>query len=180
MDQELVDLVASTITPLGLELVDLEIKAATVRVVVDGRAGADLDLIASATRALSTLFDRHDPIPGGRYTLEVSSPGIERPLRTPAHFARAVGETVSVRTRSGAEGERRVTGRLAEADDTGFVLEADDLPDGRRRLTYDEVERARTVFEWGATPPSGSTPRRPGSAAARSPRRRHTKKVTSR
>jgi hypothetical protein len=77
---------------------------------------------------------------------------VERPLRTPRHFERAVGETVTVRTSAGSQGERRVTGRLAFADPDGFVLEGDDLPEGGRRFSYAEVERARTVFEWGGKP----------------------------
>ena len=66
-------------------------------------------------------LDVHDPIPG-QYTLEVSSPGLERPLRTPAHFLRAVGQQVAVRTHPGVEGERRVTGLLTSADDSGIVI----------------------------------------------------------
>jgi ribosome maturation factor RimP len=151
VDDELFDLLASTVGPLGLELVDVERHAAVVRVVVDKNGGVDLDAIAEATRAVSLELDRLDPVPG-RYTLEVSSPGVERPLRIPAHFARAVGEQVSVRTVAGAEGERRVAGRLAEAGPDGIVIEGADIPDGRRRLTYDEVQRARTVFSWGPAP----------------------------
>jgi ribosome maturation factor RimP len=137
---------------------------------VDRTGGVDLEAIAAATRAVSAVLDGHDPMPGQRYTLEVSSPGVERRLRTPSHFQRAVGETVSVRTAAGGKGERRVTGRLKSADDEGFVLEGQELPEGERRLAYDEVERARTVFEWGSKSPAaarqGGAPRQ----AARSPR----------
>lgn len=163
MDDELFDLLASTVASTGLELLDVEVKTGLVRVVVDGPAGAGLEAISDATRAVSSVLDDHDPMPGRRYTLEVTSPGVERPLRTPRHFARAVGETVTVRTRSGGEGERRLTGVLAEADEEGFVLRGDGLGDAGRRLAYDEVERARTVFEWGASrPPAGKAPARGG------------------
>ena len=163
VDDELFDMLASTLLPLGVELVDLENHGRVVRVVVDRAGGVDLDAVAEATRVVSAALDRADPVPG-RYTLEVSSPGVERPLRTPAHFARAVGEVVSVRTVSGGEGERRVTGRLAEAGPDGIVIEAVDLPDGRRRLAYDDVQRARTVFNWGPTPRDQS--RRSGARRA--------------
>lgn len=170
VDDELSDLLASAVGPLGLELVDLERRSTSVRVVVDRVGGVDLDAIASATRAVSAVLDVHDPLPGQRYTLEVSSPGVERRLRTPIHFQRAVGEMVSVRTVAGGKGERRVAGRLKSADPDGFVVEGEALPGGERRLAYDEVERARTVFEWGSTPPAaarqGGAPRQ----AARSPR----------
>jgi ribosome maturation factor RimP len=151
VDDELFDLLASTVAPLGLELVDVERREHAFRVVIDRGGGVDLEAVAEATRAVSTVLDGHDPIPG-RYTLEVSSPGVERPLRTPAHFARAVGEVVSVRTASGGKGERRITGRLSVVEPDGFVIEADDLPEGRRRLAFDEVQRARTVFQWGPAP----------------------------
>ncbi|HVA03232.1 MAG TPA: ribosome maturation factor RimP [Acidimicrobiales bacterium] len=181
VDDELSDLLASTVAPLGLEVVDIERHSTSVRVVVDRAGGVDLEAIASATRAVSAVLDAHDPFPGQRYTLEVSSPGVERRLRTPVHFERAVGEMVSVRTVAGGKGERRVTGRLRAADADGFVLEGDDLSGGERRLSYDEVERARTVFEWGSKSPAaarqGEAPRpaaRPPRAAARKPAGRKT------
>jgi ribosome maturation factor RimP len=167
VDDELSDLLASTVAPLGLELVDVERRTTSVRVVVDRNGGVDLEAIAAATRAVSVVLDAHDPFPGHRYTLEVSSPGVERRLRTPGHFERAVGEKVTVRTVAGGQGERRVTGRLASADADGFVLEGDELPGGARRFSYDEVERARTIFEWGAQSPARSRPATGRKASAR-------------
>ncbi len=181
MSDELSDLLDTTLSPLGLELVDVELRPGTVRVVVDRSDGADLEAIAEATRAVSAVLDTHDPMPGQRYTLEVSSPGVERPLRTPRHFIRSVGETVTVRTTTGSQGQRRITGRIAAADADGFVLEGDDLPDGGRRFSYDEVERARTVFEWGGQP-RPSDGRRHGSAqhrAASSPLGADRERVTT-
>jgi len=163
---ELFDILAPSVSELGLELVDLELQARMLRVVVDRAGGADLEAIASATRAISEVLDTHDPFPGHRYTLEVSSPGVERPLRTPAHYARAMGETVSVRTVAGGQGERRVQGMLAAVDDEGIVLTGGDLPEGGRRLAFDEIERARTVFEWGA-PARPAPTRRKGTARRR-------------
>jgi ribosome maturation factor RimP len=161
---ELFDLLASTVAHSGLELVDLEVRPGLVRVVVDGPGGAGLDAIADATGAVSAVLDSHDPLPGHRYTLEVSSPGVERRLRTPAHFCRAVGENVSVRTVSGAAGAGRISGRLVAADEEGFVLEVGGDAAGHGpsqvRLAYGDVERARTVFEWGV---SGQRGRRPSA-----------------
>jgi ribosome maturation factor RimP len=170
VDDELSDLLASTVAPLGLELVDLERRATSLRVVVERAGGVDLEAIAAATRAVSAVLDAHDPFPEQRYTLEVSSPGVERPLRTPSHFERAVGEKVSVRTVAGGQGERRVTGLLASADADGFVLEAQDLPGGERRFSYDDIERARTVFEWGSQSRAASRRGGSGRQAARTPR----------
>ena len=103
---------------------------------------------------MSGVLDEVDPIPG-RYSLEVSSPGVERRLRTPAHFIKAVGETVSVKTRPQVPGDRRLRGRLLAADDDGFELAVDGGSDGRIRLAYSDIDRVRTVFVWGPEPALG-------------------------
>lgn len=152
MVDDLYEALRPVVAAHDLELVDVEAGAGLLRVTVDREGGVDLDGLASANRALSAALDDLDPMPG-RYTLEVSSPGVERRLRTPAQFARAVGETVSVRLAAGTEGARRLEGRLAGADEEELELE---LPDGPVRLRYDAVERARTVFTWGPAPKPGT------------------------
>ena len=128
----------------GLALFDVECSPGRVVVLIDRPEGVDLDAITRATQQISAALDRADPIPG-RYLLEVSSPGLERPLRTPAHFQGAVGSLVSVKTRPDVEGDRRAKGILADADDDGFTVDG-------RRFVYADVERAHTVFEWGPPP----------------------------
>jgi ribosome maturation factor RimP len=155
--ERVADAVAPVLGDLGLVLHDVEHAGTSIRVVIDRDGGVDVDSLTSATRAVSRLLDDLDPI-DGQYTLEVSSPGLERPLRTPAHFARAVGDEVTVKTVPGTEGERRFTGTVAEAGETGVVIA---LADGTSRsLTYDEIERARTTFAWGPAPKPGSSPAR--------------------
>lgn len=139
--------VSPLLEPHGLHLYDLELAGLTLRVLVDRPGGVDLDVLAQVTRELSSALDAHDPMPG-RYTLEVSSPGLERPLRRPGHFAAAVGTRIRVKTHPGVEGDRRLEGLLLAADDEGIAVEVDG---GSRRLRHDEIERARTVFEWGST-----------------------------
>jgi ribosome maturation factor RimP len=140
------------VAALGLELVDVELSASTVRVTVEREGGIDLDSLAAANRAISDALDGIDPLPD-RYTLEVSSPGLERRLRTPAHFAKAMGEVVSVRLRPGDGETRRIQGTVTAADERAVTLEGPEVPGGARRVEYDVIERARTVFEWGAKPP---------------------------
>jgi ribosome maturation factor RimP len=146
---------AEALSPLladrGLDLVDVEIHGSELTVFVDRKGGVDLDTLGETTRAVSAALDEIDPLPG-RYTLAVSSPGLERRLRTPAHFARAVGEAVTVRVHAGSSDVRRVRGTLEAADETGCTLVGPDLPDGSLRISYDEIERARTIFEWGPQP----------------------------
>ncbi len=143
------DLIEPTLATQGLEVVDVEQRANILRVSIDRPDGVDLDAISTATRLVSEALDRHDIVPG-RYVLEVSSPGIERTLRTPDHYRRFVGTTVAVRTVAGTEGDRRLEGILTDADDDGVVV-------AERRLSYSEIDRARTVFVWGPTPRPGKS-----------------------
>jgi ribosome maturation factor RimP len=135
----------------GLELIDVELHGSQLTVFVDREGGVGLDELGDVTKEVSAELDRIDPLPG-RYTLTVSSPGLERRLRTPAHFARAVGETITVRVDAGTAEVRRLTGTLASADETGCTLTGADVPGGEERISYDQIERARTVFEWGPAP----------------------------
>jgi ribosome maturation factor RimP len=165
-------LVAPICSDLGLELYDVEHSPGRVRVLVDRPGGVDLEAIAVATRLISRELDQRDPVPG-RYHLEVSSPGLERPLRTPAHYQHAIGQTVSVRLHPGADEPRRVGGTLVEADDDGLtvMLDGPDGPDGpnavRRRIRYIDVERARTTFAWGTPPRPAKGPKSTRSSRVR-------------
>lgn len=146
-----VDRVRELATPIlaeaGLDLYDLDFAGGVLSVLVDREGGADIDAIAKVSRAISRALDEHDLI-AGHYTLEVGTPGLERPLRTPEHFARAVGSTVKVKTRPGTEGERRLAGTIVAADaDTVTVATAEGT---QRTVRFDEIERARTTFEWGS------------------------------
>ncbi len=145
-------IVAPAVESLGLDLYDVEHTGSAVRVLVDRPGGVDLEAITSATRALSRALDEADPIEG-RYTLEVSSPGLERPLRRPEHFAAAVGAEVSVKTRPGVEGERRLAGVLTAAGDSWVTVR---LADGTERtVDHADIEKARTTFTWGPAPRPG-------------------------
>ncbi len=133
-------LVTPSLEAAGLELFDVELVGGVLRVTVDREGGVDLDTISDASSRISRELDRHDVVPG-RYVLEVSSPGVERPLRTPQHFLRAIGATVVIKTHPGTEGDRRVEGVLEAADDHGVVIAG-------RAIPYSDIERARTRFVW--------------------------------
>ena len=149
--QDLVDALSPLLEARGLDLIDVELKGNELTVFVDREGGVDLEALSQATRAVSDALDEIDPLPG-RYTLSVSSPGLERRLRTPAHFIRAVGEAVTVRVHAGTSDVQRVRGTLEAADENGFTLVGPDLPDGSMRVADGDVERARTGFEWGPQP----------------------------
>ena len=164
------DLVIPLLTASGLELYDVEVGPGFVRVLIDRPGGVDLDAITEATSAISGALDAADLI-AGHYNLEVSSPGLERPLRRPDHFRHFIGSTVAVKTNPGVEGERRVEGELLSADDRGISLRT--ASGDVRDLAYADMQRARSVFNWGpspkpmAAPPRTKRPARPrGQAAA--------------
>ena len=164
------ELVTPIASDLGLDLYDLEQRGGTVRVTLDtppgSPGGVTLDDLALASRLVSRELDAQDPVPG-HYTLEVTSPGVERALRTPAHFRREIGKVVAIRLSDVGHDDRWVTGTLIAADDTSATV-AVDGPDGEseRTVPYDQIDRAKTVFEWGPTPKPGSG-QKPGSAQKR-------------
>ncbi|MCU1364182.1 MAG: rimP [Acidimicrobiaceae bacterium] len=141
------------LAPLGLELYDVEFSAGSLNVVVSRAGGVDLESLTRANRVISEWLDAHDPI-AGRFTLDVSSPGLERRLRTPEHFKSAVGEVVTLRELRGNEPTRRLEGTVVEASATSVTL--DDHQLGVVAINLSAIERARTVFEWGATKPASS------------------------
>ena len=147
-------IVAPLVEGLGLDLYDIDHTGAGLRVLVDREGGVDLEAITAVTRAVSRALDEADPFDAA-YTLEVSSPGLERPLRTAEHFVAASGrgERVRIKTKPGIDGERRIEGTLVDVDDSGLSLRLDD--GSTRALLLDDIDRARTVFAWGPAPRPG-------------------------
>lgn len=144
---------------LSVELYDLELNGGVLKVTVDQAEGIGMAAIAPLTREISRALDVHDPI-SGHFTLEVTSPGLERALRTPAHYVRAIGTPIKLKLRPGVAEDRRVEGMVLAADDTGVVLGPAPSRADERRFAYVDIDKARTVFEWGPTP-------RPSDAAAK-------------
>lgn len=148
-------LVAPIVADLGLELYDLEFVGGVLKIAVDtripGERGVSLDTIALITRLVSRELDHSDPMPG-RYTLEVTSPGLERALRLPRHFQREVGKIVALRLHQSLNGERRVQGLIVAADDVAVTVRTDEVTKTDIAVPYQLIDRARTVFQWGPTP----------------------------
>ncbi|HEY5727460.1 MAG TPA: ribosome maturation factor RimP [Acidimicrobiia bacterium] len=142
----------------GIELDDLEIVggsgASLVRVVVDAPEPIDVDTLARLSRGVSRLLDddgEGGPV-AGSYTLEVTSPGLERALRRPRHFEKAIGREVRVKTKRPVGGSNHLRGLLAEVGADGLTVETDGGP---VTVPFDEVAMARTVFVWQAAPKPG-------------------------
>lgn len=141
--ERLIALIEPVLGRLGYELVELDYAAgrahALVRLFIDAPAGVGLDDCARASREVSALLDVEDPIPTA-YTLEVSSPGFDRVLRTQAHFGRFVGSRVFVELKEPRAGRRRYTGTLLTVDEAGIALEVDRE---QVAMAFTEIGKAR-------------------------------------
>ena len=155
-------LVEPALVSAGVELWDVEVSPDTVRVLVDRPGGVDLEALADlAGQVVSPLLDRHPEMtPAGHFSLEVSSPGIERPLRRVEHFARYVGQEVSVKTSVPVAGVRRHQGVLVAVETDGIVLAPNEAEGTTVTVAYRDIERARAVLVWGPAPkPGGRAPK---------------------
>lgn len=127
---------------MNLELVNIEFKKEprgfVLRIFLDKEGGIDLDTITQASEAISAVLDLIEPI-SGRYTLEVSSPGVERPLNKPENFKRFVGERVEIRTEEPVAGRRKFTGILTGAKQENFTVRCDET---EYEITYKNVLKA--------------------------------------
>jgi len=146
--------VAPIIDDLELELVDLVYGGGRLKITIDHPDGLNTQLLTKATRMISHEIDLQDPI-NGAFTLEVTSPGVERPLRTPAHFERSIGEQVAIKLKPNDEKLRRVKGELTAVTDDGITVTSDDET---HTLSFEQIAKANTVFDWGPKPKPGKGP----------------------
>lgn len=141
--QELIDLLTPVVESCGYDLEDVTVTRAgrrsLVRVIVDADGGVDLDAVAQVSRAVSDALDDGNPF-AGPYVLEVSSPGVDRPLREPRHWRRAAGRLVEV-----AVGDTPVVGRVLDTDDKGVTLDVDGA---RRHLPWSGLGAGRVQVEF--------------------------------
>ena len=134
-----------SIERLGYELTDIELKlggrSGLLRIYIDKDDGVDIDDCEVVSHQVSAILDVEDPIPGN-YTLEVSSPGLDRTLTKPAHFRRFMGEDIKVKLRFPLDGRRNFRGALKSADDEAIEVEVDGES---YRLPISTIESARLV-----------------------------------
>lgn len=161
IEENLSELLGPVVANLGVDLVDVEYLGSVLRVVVDQEGGVTTNTLAKINRLISPMLDEQDPI-ASRYTLEVSSPGVERKLKTVDHFERSIGETVSIKLVPTSD-TRRVKGELVGVADSELTIAVSDI-DGveldepqTRIIHHGDVLKARTVFNWGPTPKKGGS-----------------------
>ena len=142
------ELAAPLAAELGLELDEVEVRgqrgSRKVRLIADAPDGLDVEAVAALSRRVGEQLDEQDLI-AGSYTLEVSSPGADRPLRRPRDFARNIGREVRVVRREDAEGARETTGTVSAVDDDEITLQAD-----RAEVTIPlrEIDHGKVVLPW--------------------------------
>jgi ribosome maturation factor RimP len=148
--QHLLEVLAPVVADTGYDLEDVTVTSAgrrsLVRVIVDADGGVDLDAIADVSRVVSDAMDADapgGPAFAGPYVLEVTSPGVDRPLTEPRHWRRAVGRLVQVRV-GGSDGAT-VTGRVQAAEGSGVVLDVDGSP---RELAWSELGAGKVQIEF--------------------------------
>ena len=142
-EQSLIDALEEKAALRGVEIVSLEIvgtrKAPTIKVYIDTEAGVGFDELTSSQVWINEVMDAVDPFPGS-YTLEVSSHGIDRPLRTVDHFKRFAGETAVIQTSVALDDRRKWTGELVGIEDDKVVLEVDG---SLIKIPFADISRAR-------------------------------------
>jgi ribosome maturation factor RimP len=149
--ERLRELLEPLVSSQGLDLEEITVDSVgrkrVLSVVVDSDTGADLDQIADVSRALSAKLDETDAMGEGEYTLEVGTPGAERPLKEHRHYVRAVGRLAKFQLTEGGE----VVARIIEVDDDGLDVEVPGVKGRKatsRRLAFTEIDKARVQVEF--------------------------------
>ena len=136
--------------PEGLELVEVEVKGGGaqrfVRISIDKPEGVTHGDCELVSQQVGTILDVEDVVPGGRYTLEVSSPGVERKLSKPADYQRFQGKKAKITLRDPVEGRRNWDGTLAGFENGEVALEIE--PGKIIRFPFEQVRKANLKFEW--------------------------------
>ena len=136
--------------PEGLEVVEVEVKGGGnqrfVRISIDKPAGVTHGDCELVSQQVGTILDVEDVVPGGRYTLEVSSPGVERKLLKPEDYRRFQGRKARITLREPREGRRNWEGTLAGIEDGAVALEMQ--AGTTTRFPFDQIQKANLKFEW--------------------------------
>jgi len=144
--EQLIELLEPLVRHLGYELRELEFtgRNGVLRLYIDAPDGIDVEDCETVSRAVSERLDEADPLPG-EYTLEVSSPGLDRLLRTAEHFQRFIGQQVSVEMKQLVNGRRRFVGKLLQASTKEIQLE---MEGEQIELAIANIHKARLMPEW--------------------------------
>lgn len=148
LERKLTELLDPAVEAAGFELLGLEFvragKHSTLRVYIDSEKGIEVDDCAEVSYQVSAVLDVEDPI-STEYNLEVSSPGMDRPLFKPAHYMQIIGEVISVKLQMPQDGRRNFKGILMQCTDNNFIIKVDN---DSFELAFDNVLKANLVPEF--------------------------------
>jgi len=142
----------------GLEIIDIELRregsrtGRVLRLYLDKEGGPNMENLSRVSRELGALLDVHDVVEGA-YTLEVSSPGINRPLKRPEHFKQFVGKKVRIRTRDLVQGRRLFLGPLLDVLSDKIAVDQDGA---RIEIPFAVIEKSNYEHDWSAEYAAGS------------------------
>lgn len=145
--ERITEIIEPTVNGLGFEIVRIQLSGAhnpCLQIMAEPLDGGTMTVehCATISRAVSALLDVEDPI-SGAYTLEVSSPGLDRPLVRPAHFERFAGFEAKIEMSTAIDGQKRFRGRLGGIDDENVFLEVDG---DERALPFSDIHRAKLIM----------------------------------
>jgi len=147
MQRKITKLLTPVVESMGFAMVGCEYhmsgRFSVLRVYIDREGGINADDCGKVSRQISAILDVEDPI-SGRYTLEVSSPGLDRPLFTLAQFKQFIGQMVAVRLVEPVEAQRKFTGTLVKVDNQDIILSVED---NEITLSFDNISKANLVYK---------------------------------
>jgi ribosome maturation factor RimP len=148
LEKKLTEMLEAPVEAVGFERVGVEFiragKHSTLRIYIDSENGVEVEDCADVSRQVSAVLDVEDPITN-EYNLEVSSPGMDRPLFKPEHYSQVVNQTITVKLQMPQDDRRNFKGFLESCDDRGFVMVVDKE---KFELAYDNVLKANLVPEF--------------------------------
>jgi ribosome maturation factor RimP len=161
--QKLWTLIEPLVAHQGYEVVDVEVhgnRNAVVRIFLDGPNGVNIDKCAEFARQISDLFDVEDPI-RSHYHLEVSSPGVNRPLRLPKHFLAQVGQTIALKVDLPGGKVQKLRGKLVSATDD--AIEVEETKDRVQKVKLADIITANLIYAWDNGAVSHGPKKKPGA-----------------
>ena len=151
--QKINEIIETLLLPLDFELYDIELNGGILKVTINSNNGITIDELADLNRKISSELDEKDLIKN-KYTLEVSSPGLERKLRRQEHYLGAINEVISVKLGPHVEGERRYEGQLVKINESILTIQPSNST--QVELNLNDVTSAKTVYKWEKNPKPGS------------------------
>ena len=151
--QKVNEMIEALLLPADIEIYDIELNAGILKVTINSKLGINIDELADINRKISSELDKQD-LMSNKYTLEVSSPGLERKLRKKEHYLGAINERISVKLGPHVEGERRYEGTLIKVNEEILTIQGKNgIHD---EIDLSDVTSAKTIFEWEKNPKPGS------------------------